>query len=385
MTRFRVNIFLLTLALAYLSCNRMILRDYLTVQPTDRISDGNDVGRTNTVGDTVIPPLNTAWDYDAMAGFSSTAGAITDSVLFVGNLQGEVYAIHIRTGKGLGKYDLGSSIVGAPAVDNRWLYVALTRNEENLIAYDLQNGIIRWRLKIGDIESSPLLIENRIYVSTLNGKVICVEKETGAVVWTYEVPQRNQPKSIRSSPASDGNIVVFGCDDGNVYAIGIKTGTLLWQASTGGSITASPSIEHGKVFINSLDGTLYSFDAHTGKQIWKRQLGSRIYSSQAVGQNKVYIGTAGGFVYCLGEETGLIVWQARTSSVVNATPVLSGNVLYVGCTDKTLYAFDATTGNILWQYKTEGRIKTTPVIAKHYVFLFVEDHSVIALREEGTK
>ena len=380
-----INIILFLLTFVFWNCNRLILHEPMKLAATTSNTNRNNTERTDVAHDTVKPPLTVAWNYDAMAGFSAHAGIVEDSILFVANLRGEVHAIHSRTGKGLGKYDFGSSIIGLPIVDGQFLYVALTRNEENLIAYNLHNGTVRWHIKIGDVETSPLLVGNRLYITTLDGKLICVEKATGEIMWTYEVPQHDRLKFICSSPASNENIIVLGCDDGNVYAVGIENGKLLWRSTTNCSITASPSINNGKVFVGSHDGSFYAFDLQTGKQIWMKPLGSKIYSSQSVSSQFVYIGTAGGFVYCLDGETGTTVWQTQTNSVINATPVLSGNVLYVGCTDKILYAFDAMTGNILWQYKAEGRIKTMPVIAKHYVFLFVEDRSVIALKEEEAK
>ncbi len=362
------------------SCTSLHLRQSVLVQPLDWTLFGGSIERVNVSHEVLKPPLSPVWEYDASAGFSQYSAAVADSFLFVGNLQGEVHAVQIANGKSAGSYGFGSSIVGTPIIENDKMYVALTRNEDNLIAYNLLLGSVEWRTKTGDIESSPLVVGSRLYVTTLDGKLISMEKSDGSVVWKYDVPVRDRTTFIHSSPASDGEVIVFGCDNGILYAVGIADGKLRWSEPTGGSILASPSIAHGSVFVGSLDSTLYSFDLVTGRQIWKHRLGSKIYSSQAVGSYRVFVGTTAGMMYCLDDTSGATVWKATTGGVINAAPLLSGNVLYVGCLDKSLYAYDIENGEKLWEYKTEGRIKTTPVIAKNFLFLLAEDRSVIAFK-----
>jgi len=341
---------------------------------------GGGIGRTNVAHSSVDPPLAPLWEYDASAGFGPFSGAIAGNNLFVGNLSGEVHVVDIPTGKGMGKYDFGTAIVGTPVVDRDLMYLALSRSEESLIAYNLVTAKIEWRARLGDIETSPLLMNKRLYVTSLEGSLICADSRNGEIVWRFTLPTNLRTRTIRSSPASDGVVVVFGCDDGDVYAVGIDDGKLRWTAKTGGSVLASPSVTLGKVFVGSLDNTFYAFDAGSGKLVWKQPLDAKIYSSQAVDDHAVFVGTSGRRVFCLDAQTGRVLWRAPTNSVVNAAPLVSGGAVYVGSLDKTLYAFDCASGELLWQYKSEGRIKTMPLATGQYLFLFAEDRSVIAFK-----
>ena len=384
MVRSGIITYIVLMAIVLQGCNYLHLMRPIKSSPEDW-TFGGSMERTNVAHDIVEPPLSMMWEYDASAGFSSYAGAVADSLLFVGNLHGEVHVIYLASGKGAGSYNFGSAIVGTPIIENNQLFVALTHVEENLISYNLLNGAIEWKTKVGDIETSPLLIGNRLYVTTLEGTLQCIEKNSGDVLWKYEVPRHDRIIPIHSSPASDGNLIVFGCDDGTLYAVGLIDGTLRWKTSSGGGIFASPSIDQGSVFVGSLDGSMYSYDLNTGKLLWKTPLGAKIYGSQAVASHRLYVGTAGRTIDCLDEGTGAILWSATTNGVINSTPLLSGTVLYVGCLDKTLYAYNAQTGEKIWEYKTEGRIKTMPVIAKDYLFLFAEDRSVLAFKHSDKR
>ena len=286
------------------SCSYIKLQQAPATTADDWTMYGGTIGRTNAAKSVVAPPLAPVWEYDASAGFSPYAAAIADSLLFIGNLQGELHIVHAATGQSLGSHDFGSAIVGTPIVDGGALYLALTREEENLICFNLTFGAIAWQKRIGDIESSPLLVGRRLYVTTVQGQLVCVAAKDGETLWTYDLPRTARTRIIRSSPASDSSIVVFGCDDGKVYAVGIDDGKFRWSANTGASIVGSPSVWNGKVFVGSRDRNFYAFDILTGKQVWKRALGAMIVSSQAIGEGCVYVGTVGRNVFCLNAKTG---------------------------------------------------------------------------------
>lgn len=364
-------------------CSYLRFPQSIVSRPQDWTMYGGSPARTNNAHAIVEPPLSVAWEYDASSGFSPYAAASSDSVLFVGNLQGEVHAINIRTGRGFGSHDFGSAIVGTPLIDNEILYVALAHDDESIVAYNLVYGSTPWRAHLGDIESSPLLLANRIYVTTLSGKLVCLDKKTGDALWTYELPQHLRTRMIRSSPASDGSIVVFGTDNGQVRGVSINEGKLLWTAQTRGSVPASPSMSGGRVFVGSLDSSMYAFDAQSGKLLWMQPMGARIVSSQAVDELSVYVGTVGRALYCLDAKSGTILWKAATSGAITSAPLISGETIYVGCIDRMLYALDARTGKLLWQYKTDGRIKTMPVISDGMLFVLSEDRTVLAFKHSA--
>lgn len=376
---------MIILMLGGIGCSYIRLQQSLSSRPTDWVMYGGNAGRLNLAHEVLQPPLSMAWEYDASAGFGPSSAVAADSFLFVGNLQGEVHAVRISDGKGAGVFDFGSAIVGTPVLDRDLLYVVLAHDEESVIAYNLRFASIKWKAKIGDVESSPLILDKRLYVTTLTGKLVCLEKNDGMIAWTYELPSHVRTRIIHSSPASDSTLIVFGCDNGSVYAVGANDGKLRWSINTRKSVVASPSISRGKVFIGSLDSTLYALDVSTGKQLWAQPLGAKIYSSQAVDHNRVYVGTVGRTIYCLDAENGTIIWKVNTNGVINSPPLISGNVVYVGCIDKVLYALQGETGDVLWQFRTEGRIKTMPIISKNYLFVLAEDRSVIAFTHSGAR
>lgn len=364
-------------------CTVLRMYEPLKVLPSDWVIYGGNIHRTHTAHDEIRLPLVQVWDYDANAGFGNGSVVVADSFVFVGTLQGELHVVRIRTGKRVGATDLGSAIVGTPVVAGELVYAPLSRNDDNLIAFNLQRAAVEWRAKVSDIETSPLLIENKIYVTTLRGELVCVERYSGDVVWRFEIPSREPLKAIRSSPASDGETIFFGADDGKLYAVRRENGKLLWRFTTQGSIVATPSVYAARVFVGSTDNFFYCVDASNGKLVWKRSVGSRFYGAQAVDRDRVFVGAADGQLYCFHAGTGDILWTFQAQSVISAAPLVSGNIVFVGSLDKHLYALDAITGKVVWSKEFPSRIKISPVVWREYLIVLLEDRRMVAFQSKG--
>jgi outer membrane protein assembly factor BamB len=367
------------------SCSYIQIEKTFHVRADDWQMYGGGENRSNVAQNKIQPPLTKLWEYNAGGGFSGYSVAIVDSTLFIGTLIGEVHLINLATGEKLGTTDFGTAIIGTPIPDEDVLYVPLAHDEMSIVAYNVRSGKNEWQQKMGDIETSPLLRDGKLFVTTLGGKLVCLNKTNGENVWTFTVPATGHSSMIHSSPASDGHAVFFGADNGSLYAVDINDGKLLWQTKTGGAVIASPSVIGGKVFFGSLDQTFYACDANTGTPVWKRALDASVVTAQAIDQQHVFVGTTGGSFYCMNKDDGTIVWKYTAKSVFNAAPIVTGDVVYAGCTDRTLYAFQANTGEVLWKLETEGRIKTMPVAWKEYLVVLTEDDVVMAFRPEGSK
>jgi outer membrane protein assembly factor BamB len=344
----------------------------------DWVTLGGSPSRSNQTIGTLVPPLDEQWQYNTVGGVSASP-LVKDSVVVVGTLNGELQVVNFSNGKRLGYLTLEGPVVGTPVWDKTSLIVPLSTNNESLISIDLNHSFRPWKVVLGPIESSPLLYEDRIFVTTLEGKVFCLNKKDGSEVWKFKTDIDEFRKPIRSSPACDGKNLVFGCDDGYVYAVDRSEGGLRWKYKTGASVFATPILLKDRVVVGSLDGYVYCLEVETGKLVWRFGSGSKIYASASTNGRMVFVGAADGRFYALNADNGTPFWTFTTKSVISSAPLLSGEVLYVGSLDRTLYALQATTGQALWQYTAPGRIRVSPVLWGNTLLVTSEDKYIIAL------
>ncbi len=327
------------------------------------------------------PPLFLEWEQNLTAGFGEGAPLLVDSVLFLGNLRGELYAFDARTGKRYGWVGLGGAIHGAPVIDGNLAIVPLVGSRESLVAYDLLEGKTRWRQMLGDIHVSPLLLESRIFIANTAGTFYCVSREDGGELWRFDLPDNTTMKGIRSSPAGFDQSVLFGADDGFLYHLVASSGTLRWRFDAGAAVYAPAVIHQGDLFVGTLEGKILAIAMTTGTALWSYDAGGSIYGSALVDSALVIVGTTAGRVVAINRATGLLVWETDVRAPINSGIVGSGQYVYAGTLRKDLLALQRKTGEVVWRGTTGGRIKTTPIIGVGRIFVAGDNRILQAFRE----
>jgi outer membrane protein assembly factor BamB len=369
------KVFLLT-CLVFFGCSGWKVQKYSIHTDRDWLMSGRNAMRTSNTPEVVRLPLKFLWKYDALAATGSPV--VADSIVFVGTYRGELHAITTADGREIGRISLEGPVHGTPVLDTSMIFVALSSGENTLLAVDVFSGTIVWKNALGPIETSPVLYGRYLFVTTVEGLVYCVEKTTGKELWKYALPDSKKGRNIHSSPATDGTVLVFGCDNGMFIALDAKTGKLRWKVQTKASIFGSPAIGANRVIVGSTDHTVYALNISDGSICWESDFNGVLYSSPAISDSTVVIGAANGNIRALSLHTGATLWEYRASSVVSVSVVLCKDVALCGTLDRWLYAFDIRSGEILWKTKVEGRIRRSPVSWKNMVFVPVEDRYIYA-------
>ncbi|MEW6070375.1 MAG: PQQ-binding-like beta-propeller repeat protein, partial [Candidatus Thermoplasmatota archaeon] len=233
---------------------------------------------------------------------------------------------------------------------------------------------VLWSYTVGnEIHSSAAVAEGKVFFGARNGKIYCLEKDTGIVFWEYMTSVSTW--GVCSSPAViDGKVFVGSCDK-KLYCLNATTGKLVWDFSTESEIYSSPAVTHGKVFFGSCDGKLYCVNESTGNIVWSVLVGDEIYSSPAVSQGMVFIGTGSetqhtvNKIYCMDEDTGRVIWSYKCGDAVISSPSVVDGKVFFGSVDSKVYCLNATTGEHIWNYSTGAPIWSSPAIANGKVFI----------------
>lgn len=135
-------------------------------------------------------------------------------------------------------------------------------------------------------ESTPLVIDGVLYVTTAWSKVYAYNAKTGRRLWKFDpkVPGEWGVNTCcdvvnRGLAAWKGKLYL-GTIDGRLIALDAATGRPRWSVQTTPrdkpySITGAPRVGDGKVFIGQAGneyeqrGFMAAYDAETGRQLWK--------------------------------------------------------------------------------------------------------------------
>jgi putative pyrroloquinoline-quinone binding quinoprotein len=104
--------------------------------------------------------------------------------------------------------------------------------------------------------STPALSDGVAYFTTAAGRVLAVDRETGAVLWERQIGS----PSIASPVVVDGTLLQGDCS-GHLYAWDVSDPnaqpTLRWNLDLGDCIESTPAVWHGWLYVGTREGYIY--------------------------------------------------------------------------------------------------------------------------------
>ena len=138
----------------------------------------------------------------------------------------------------------------------------------------------------GVYETTPVVVNGRIFVTSPWSKVYAFDAKTGQKLWKYDpkVPGEYAVKLccgiVNRGVAVWKGKVIWGTLDGRLIAVNAATGEKVWEVQATDpnkwlSITGAPRIADGRIFIGEAGsefeerGYLAAYDTETGKELWR--------------------------------------------------------------------------------------------------------------------
>jgi alcohol dehydrogenase (cytochrome c) len=218
----------------------------------------------------------------------------------------------------------------------------------------------------GRFETSPIVVDGIMYVTEPPTRVAALDVRTGRTLWSWQRPIRPAVKTLGFGPTNRGiaildNTVYVGTLDCYLFALDASSGAVRWSTQvadndTGHAITAAPLALDGKIIVGisggeaGIRGFLDAYDAKTGKLAW------RLWTIPSPGEpgHETWTGdswkTGGGPTWVTGSydpELNLIYWGTGNPGPDWNGDVRPGDNLYT-C---SLLAIDAATGKLRWHFQ----------------------------------
>ena len=211
---------------------------------------------------------------------------------------------------------------------NGWSYSPLDQINANNVK-DLE---VAWISVPGHatrgLQTMPLVADGVLYYTGSYSRVFALDGATGKQLWSYTpeldetlIARQTHSPYNRGAAIGEGRLYV-GTVDGRLIALDMKTGKVDWDTKLQDSekltvgFTGAPLYAKGTVVIGSQggewpgQGPLYGVDAATGKVKWKfNTVGGDDASKQSYGNNSWRTGGGGGWMPGTFEpETNIVYW-----------------------------------------------------------------------------
>ena len=250
-----------------------------------------------------------------------------------GRVSNQTFALRATNGLILWVFNENGEYLMAPTLQGGWLdtandtlYVtADTIETDTLWAINTLEGSLHWSRNLGKTWTTPLLRGEHLFVGTVPGDIIKVDRVDGNTVWSFRTGSLILPNIWHEFRRSYAGLITAVGYDGLVRTIRDEgaSASLVWETqlpgigteetkATGG-MNVDPST--GKLYVGANDGRLYQLDLFTGQVETFRTVDP---TGGTVGQGHLFIEN-GDLHLLVGSSNGVIAKFCTPWSAVEPT------------------------------------------------------------------
>lgn len=353
-----------------LSCTQPIAFKNMIIGGSGYFMFGKNPSRTFYQNLSIEPDINLKWSAETSGSQTNTSVIIYDNILFVGDLSGKLYAFDRTSGKMFGYEKYTGSLSVAPIVSNLRIFILLNQFNEKysvLKLFDYLNGNVLLESKLyGSVQNEMLKLSDGIVVLTDQGEIIKFNF-IGSREWSL-----NTKVTSKSSPASNGDLILFGNENGELIAVSSQTGEIKYKTKISGGIEGDLSIDGDYAYFGDNKGKLFCVSVNEGKILWTVDTKNKILSSPVLNNENVFVGNLAGKIFCINKSFGKLIWETDTGGIINTTPTLFKNYLVQPDLNRKVFFIDTNNGEITKTYDFERRVKLSPVYYDGILYLGVD-------------
>jgi hypothetical protein len=194
----------------------------------------HDPQRTGYTPDEVRPPYAYLWKWNEVPFAGRTQPVVAGDRLFIGGLDGVMYARDARTGAPVWTFATAEPIRHSAAVYEG--HVFFGSHDGNIYALDATRGDLKWQFQTGGgVATAPAVADDTVYIGSADGIFYALNTNNGGLRWSYDA---GAPILTSAALSVDGHTVYFGAEDINAYALDASDGTLRWRTRLQGQSLA---------------------------------------------------------------------------------------------------------------------------------------------------
>lgn len=343
----KINFFLLTCACALIigcQSDEIIVEEPAELLDIQSVIEIDNLWSKNIFSNPSAGKNNIVLDDDGIYTFSSEG--LVSSFSSKGTLDWEK-DLNIDLSSGVSK-EFGSLFV--------------TSIDGEVFSLNSNNGNLNWASSVeGESLSVPSSNGDIVAVQTSNGKITALGLKDGKFRWEYISVLPNLSLRGTSSPVFDDLALYVGFANGNLAMIEPRSGVVQWEVpvtiSKGASeieriidVDSKPKISSGIAFATTYQGDVSAINVRTGRVIWRQSFSSTKDILEV--ERNIFVVDEESEIQAFSGLTGINLWKTSDYRLRNLTaPVKINNYLVVGDFEGYLHFIDIENGSAIGRYR----------------------------------
>ncbi len=303
-----------------------------------------------------------AWRYETASSLASKPAISGNTVVIGARTTSTVHGIHARTGAVRWVFQAGGGVIAGPTIVDDVVYVGAL--DGSMYALNLADGAEIWSVNTGaEIEAAALVVEDQLIVGTRDGTVAGLDIESGDTLWQTDVGGMINAKPAVAT-VGGRQVAAVGTTEQAIHLLDLDDGDVVETYTLNGGVWFSnplvldvPDGGGQEIWVGTSGeqtGTLYRIELETGDLAeFETSLGVGT-DPLLVGDDLIVVGNDLGEVFAVNRVTLGESWRQgyADDNQIKGSPVLFGDQIVFGTHDKQLVGI-ALDGEELWRITGE--------------------------------
>lgn len=295
------------------------------------------------------------WRYDAGAAIEAAPAVdAAGGAVYVTTEDGVMHALDAATGEQKWRKPVGGPVRNAPILSSDTVYVVTAL--DSVLALDREDGEERWSYRrdvpegFSITEHAGLVADgHRLLAAFTDGTVVALRRDSGQMEWERDTAldledegESEGPRfvDVDTTPVVIGDVVYVASFAAGLYALERDSGTVLWREP---GLTGIVGLAEGPELLVavSADRGVMAVDPADRRVVWERRIaeGRGAPSAPIVWNGVVLVGESSGSLLSLDVQTGREVARIGSGHGFTAAPTVAGRYGFVVSNGGALFAF----------------------------------------------
>ena len=268
-------------------------------------------------------------------------------------------------------------------------------NISKYYAINIKDGSLLWsKYNSSPFNSQVKAHNDKFFVIDFNNILRCFSVKDGSEIWSIKANNSFIKSEKKLSIAIINNILYFNNSTGDITAVDINNGNMLWQTPTQSSSlyenafllkTSNIVVNRKMIIFSNNKNEFYSLDLTSGNLRWKQNINSS--TQPTIINNLIFTITNEGYLTILEGETGNIIRitdifssikEKRRKTINPVGFIVAKENIYLTTDNGRLFVVDIKSGQTKSVIKIDNNKISRPFILNENLFL-VKDNSIIKL------
>ena len=267
---------------------------------------------------------------------------------------------------------------------------------DNIAKYysiNVNSGKLNWsKTNTYPFNSEIKKFENKIFIIDYKNTLRCYNINDGSECWNLQTEDSFTISDSIFSLITIDDIVVFSNSIGDITAVDIETGLIIWQIPTQSSSIINETYnfkisklvsDSQSIYFSNNRNEFYSIDVKTGTLNWKNEIYSNIMP--IIIGNLMFSVSNDGYLYVIEKNKGNIIritdlfkgYKKKKRKTIKPVGFAIGNTkLYLTNTVGQMIIVDLDSGNVVTTVKIAGDFTSRPFIYNKNLFV-IKNGSIV--------